>query len=135
METYQNPVVTEQQEPAPITLQISALVLGIISFVFSFIGYFASIFGNIVRIASYGGNTVSPVSTAVVIAIIVITMILAVVAIILGTVGLVRSIRRPRTVKGIVLSGIGLSLGIGGLIFSLVCLFITGIFTLIIMQM
>ena len=132
METYQNSVVAE--EPS-ITLQISALVLGIVSFVFSFIGYFASIFGNIVRVAGYDSGTMSSVSTVIVITVIVITMILAVVAIILGTVGLVRSIRRPRTVKGIVLSGIGLSLGIGGLIFSFVSLFITGIFTLIIQQM
>ena len=132
METYQNPVVAEQPS---ITLQISALVAGIVSFVLSFIGYFASIFGNIVRVAGYGGNTVSPVSTGIVFAIIAITMILALVAIIIGTVGLVRSIRRPRTVKGIVLSGIGLGFGIGGLIFSFVSLFITGIFSLIITQM
>ena len=132
METYQNPVVAEQP---PITLQISALAAGIVSFVFSFIGYFASIFGNIVRVAGHGGNTVSPVSTGIVFAIIVVTMILAVAAIILGTVGLVRSIRRPRTIKGIVLSGIGLGLGMGGLIFALVSLFITGVFSLIIMQM
>ena len=132
METYQNPVVAEQP---PITLQISALAAGIVSFVFSFIGYFASIFGNIVRVAGYDNGTMSSVSTVIVITVIVITMILAVVAIILGTIGLVRSIRRPRTVKGIVLSGIGLSLGIGGLVFSFISLFITGIFSLIIAQM
>lgn len=133
METYQNPVVTEQ--PAPITLQISALVAGIVSFAFSFLCYFVSFFGNIVRVAGYDNGAMSSVSTVIVIAIIVVTMILAVVAIILGTIGLIRSIRRPRTVKGIVLSAIGLSLGIGGLIFSFVSLFITGIFSLIIMQM
>ena len=134
MEIYQNPVVPE--EPS-ITLQISALVLGIVSFVSAIISYFASIFGNIVRVAAtgYGSGSIAPVSGGVVIAIIAITMILAVVAIILGTVGLVRSIHRPRTVKGIVLSAVGLSLGLGGLIFSFVSLFITGIFTLIIQQM
>ncbi len=94
-----------------------------------------SFFGNIVRVAGYDNGAMSSVSTVIVIAIIVVTMILAVVAIILGTIGLIRSIRRPRTVKGIVLSAIGLSLGIGGLIFSFVSLFITGIFSLIIMQM
>ena len=66
---------------------------------------------------------------------VILNLILAVVAIILGTIGLVRSIRRPRTVKGIVLSGIGLGLGICGLVFSFISLFITGIFSLIIAQM
>ncbi len=133
METYQNPVVTEQ--PAPITLQISALVVGIVSFAFSFFCYFTSIFGNIVRVAGYDIGATSSISATVVMAIIVLTMILAVVAIILGTIGLIRSIRRPRTVKGIVLSAIGLSLGMGGLIFSFVSLFITGLFSLIISHM
>lgn len=132
MEIYQNPDLVEKP---PITLQISALVVGIVSFLFSFLGYFAAIFGNIMRVAGYGSNTVSPVSTVVVIAVIVVTMILSIVAIILGAVGLVRSIRRPRSVKGIVLSAIGLSLGIGGLIFAFISLIITGVFTLIIQHM
>ena len=133
METYRNPVITEQ--PAPITLQISALVLGIVGFLFSFLSYFVTIFGNIVWIAGRSSSMEMPAVGGIVFAIIAVTMLLCIAAIVLGTIGLIRSIRRPRSVKGIVLSAIGLGLGLGGLIFSFVCLFITGIFSFIIMQM
>lgn len=133
MEYYQNPNIIqkpEQQVPS-VGLQIAALTFGIIGFVMSFISYFSALFGNIMRAVSYRGGS-APAGGIIVIVLAVITMLLCAAAIILGAVGIVRSIRRPRTVKGIVFSAVGLATGVGGLIFAFISLFVNGIFSAVI---
>ena len=76
-------------------------------------------------------NTPIDISSTILIVLALILIIICVIAIITGAVGLVRSIRRPRTVKGIVFSAVGLCMGIGGLVFSFIGLFITGFFSII----
>lgn len=129
MEYYQNPVIIQEPErqTRSVGLQITALTFGIIGFVMSFISYFSAIFGNIVRAVAYENGRAA--SGALLFTLAVITMILCVVAIILGAIGLARSIRRPKTVKGIVFSAVGLATGAGGLIFAFISLFVNGIFT------
>lgn len=133
MENYQNPIIIQDpvRKPASIGLQTAALVIGVIGFVMSFISYISAFFGNIMRAVSYHGGSV-PASGVIVIVLAVITMLLCTAAIILGAVGLVRSTRRPRTVKGIIFSAVGLAAGVGGLIIAFVSLFINGIFSAII---
>ncbi len=133
MENYQNPIIIQDpvKQPASTGLQAAALVLGIIGFVMSFISYFSALFGNIMRAVSYRGGS-APAGGIIVIVLAVITMLLCAAAIILGAVGIVRSTRRPRTVKGIVFSAVGLATGLGGLIFAFISLFVNGIFSAII---
>lgn len=131
---YNNPVVIEQKEPIPVGLQIAALITGIVGFIVAFIGYFAVIFGNVMRAAFTYSQTSDHGVGGILIALIVVALIVCVVALILGIVGLVRSIRRPRTVKGIVLSAIGLSFSCGGLALSVIGLFLNGFLSIIMNQ-
>lgn len=136
MEYRQNTIVIDPpaRQAAPITLQITALVFGIVSFVLSLIDYFVVFFGNIMlTVARSTGSSAG--NGAAMIVLTVIVLLLSIVGIILSSIGLVRSIRPPRTVKGIVFSAVGLSLNVGGLIFALICLFINGLFSILLQQM
>ncbi|MBQ5992086.1 MAG: hypothetical protein IJL62_06035 [Clostridia bacterium] len=137
MEQYNNPVIIEQPAaaPVPVGLQITALIMGVIDFVLSFLCYFAAIFGNVMRFAlNYDHASDHGIGIGIVV-FAAITLAIAVVVIILGVIGLVRSIRRPRTVKGIVLSAIGLSFGCGGAVLSVICLFLNGILSIVLNSM
>lgn len=136
MEYYQNNTVIEQPEREPVStgLQVAAMVLGIIGVVMGYICYMIMLMNQVNNAVSIGVSEFSDVSASfsgnsIVLAVIVLTFLLSSVAIILGAVGLVRSIRRPRTVKGIVFSAVGLSCGIAGLIFAFFSVFVNGIFS------
>lgn len=136
MEYYQNPVITEQPEHQPVSvgLQVAAMVLGLIGAVMGFVCYMIMVMNQVSNgiSASISDTEYRAISTAGntgVIVTVVITSVLCAAAIILGAVGIARSIRRPRTVKGIVFSAVGLSAGIAGISFALISLYVNGIFS------
>lgn len=137
MEQYQT---MEQIERKPVStkLQLAALILGIIGLVSAIIHYCVSIYSS--SLLFYDSMTdaitsegqmfkiqVDPNGTAMLIFGVVVFLV-CLIAAVLGIVGLVRSIRRPRTVKGIVFSAVGLSAGIGGLSLVAVGFFLKGFF-------
>ena len=128
MEQYYQPVVVEPEKKST-GLQVTALVLGIIGLISSiilFFGMFANIMIAGIDYAS-GDGSYAMAGPGVVAVSCVLVAIVCIVGIILGVVGLIRSISRPRTVKGIVLSAIGLCLSIAGCIFVLYAFFVTAI--------
>ncbi len=132
---YQQPVVIEP-EKKPIGLQIAALVFGIIGLGLGFMAYFATIFSNIgvaIAVDQHGATQGAGIATGIIIGVDIFLAIFCLVAAILGVIGLVRSIRRPtRTVKGIVLSAIGLNCAMVGFALMVIGAFIGGIFRLLI---
>lgn len=136
MEYYQNPVIVEQpeQQPASAGLQVAAMVLGLIGAVMGFVCYMIMIMNQVRNGISAGlsdgeFHAISMAGNTGVIVTVVITAVLCAAAIILGAIGIARSIRRPRTVKGIVFSAVGLSAGIVGVSFALISLYVNGIFS------
>ena len=136
MEYYQNPVIVEQPErqPASTGLQVAAMVLGLIGAVMGFVCYMIMIMNQVRNGISAGlsdsdFHAISMAGNTGVIVTVVITAVLCAAAIILGAIGIARSIRRPRTVKGIVFSAVGLSAGIVGVSFALISLYVNGIFS------
>jgi len=128
---YQNPVIEQPvRTPASVKLQATALVLGIVGCALSCVGYFFSLFNGVMRVeyAYYNGTTAGS-SVGIILGII--GLVLGIAALILGIVGLVRSIRREtRTVKGIILSAIGLNCALVAIAFGFICIFITGMISL-----
>ncbi len=139
MEQYtQQPIIIEPENPKkkPVGLQITALVLGIVGLALAFLAYFGTILTNVgVAVASeqYGNVPGVAITSGVIILVDVLIALLCLAGLILGIVGLVKSIRRAtRTVKGIVMSAIGLTLSEGGLGLMFVGLFISGVFRVLI---
>ena len=123
MEQNQYPVEQNEYEPVPVGLQVCALILGVAGFAMALITFLATPFGSIQPFAEalQMGYAMPDISTFTIIA-----AVLSAIALILGIVGLVRSIRRPRTVKGIVFSAIGLNCGFSGLCLMLESLILSG---------
>ena len=133
MEQYQTMEQIERK-PVPVKLQLAALILGIIGLVSAIIHYCVSILNSVILIADATMKdgqsfeiTASPNGTFMLVFGIIVFLV-CLIAAVLGIVGLVRSIRRPRTVKGIVFSAVGLSAGIGGLSLVAVGFFLKGFF-------
>lgn len=132
---YQQSIVIEPAKK-PIGLQVAALVLGIIGLGLAFMTYFATIFSNIgiaVAVDQHGATQGANIASGIIIGVDIFLALFCLVGAILGIVGLVKSIRRPtRTVKGIVLSAIGLNCAIAGFALMWIGMLIGGVFRLLI---
>ncbi len=132
---YQQPIVIEP-EKKPIGLQVAALVFGIIGLGLAFMAYFATIFSNIgvaIAVDQHGATQGAGIASGIIIGVDIFLALFCLVGLILGIVGLVKSIRRAtRTVKGIVLSAIGLNCAIAGFALMWVGMLIGGVFRLLI---
>lgn len=129
----QNPIVIEQptQKNPSTGLQVAALIIGIVGFVLSFVLYFSSIFRVAISAAAmeFGNSEIAQISGFGTVVLVCIVCIACLIGLILGVVGLVKSIRRPtRTVKGIVLSAIGLNFSIAGFVFAIVSGVLSSVF-------
>ncbi len=134
---YQQQVITEPAKAKkPVGLQVTALVLGIIGMALAFVAYFVSIFSGIsAAVVAEQYDNAGAASTVPGISLIasIVIMVLCLIALILAVVGLVKSIRREtRTVGGIVMSAIGLNLSAAGFALTIVGMFISGLFRLLI---
>ena len=135
--SYQQQVITEPAKTKkPVGLQVTALVLGIIGIALAFVAYFVSIFSGIsAAVVAEQYDNAGAASTVPGISLIasIVIMVLCLIALILAVVGLVKSIRREtRTVGGIVMSAIGLNLSTAGFVLTIVGMFISGLFRLLI---
>ncbi len=138
MEQYYNSqqvIVEPVKAKKTVGLQTAALVFGIIGMVFAFCAYFYSIFSNVavaVAAENYGVSEGLTAASGVGLVIEVVIALFCLVGVILGIVGLVKSIlRSTRTVRGIVMSAIGLNLAGAGLALSIVGLFVGGFFRML----
>ena len=139
MEQYTQPtIIIEPEKPAkkPVGLQIAALIIGIVGLVLAYLAYFFTIFSNVgVAVASehYGNVQGVAIASGVIIVVDALIAILCLVGLILGVVGLVKSIRRAtRTVKGIVMSAIAITLSEAGLVFMIIGMILSGVFRILI---
>ena len=136
MEQNQVIVIEPESKKKPIGMQIAALIMGIVGFVSAYFAYFGTFIGNIMAVGLLQSNNHVQSSGTVSAIIIVLDIILALfclAALILGIVGLVRSIRRPtRTVKGIVLSAVGISGAQAGLVLTIIGMVFSGALRLLI---
>ena len=141
MEQYstQQPIIIEQapeQVKKPIGLQVTALVLGIIGLALAFVAYFGTIFSNIgvaIAASEYGSTQGVAVASGITVIADIVIAIICLVGLILGVAGRIKSIRRAtRTIKGIVMSALGITFGEAGLALMIVGMVISGIFRVLI---
>lgn len=119
-------IIVEQPKQKPsVGVQVAALILGVVGFALSFGLYFGAIFRvifNIVAQETGNGSYVSGGIAGVVFGCLI--CLICFIALILGIVGLVKSIKRAtRTVKGIILSALGIDFAAAGFAF----VFISGV--------
>ena len=135
MEQNQVIVIESETKKKPIGLQVAALVFGIVGYVQAYIVFYVSFFGNALAVGltetEYAQG--SGIASGIVFGFDLVLALFCLAGTILGIVGLVRSIRRPtRTVKGIVLSAVGLSLSDGGLVLMIVAMIFGGVMRLLV---
>ena len=117
-----------EREPASIKLPVCSLILGIIALVISFIGFFSGLFSTASKLAAELNTEILPAAGTVTIVLLSVGLLIGAIATVLGFIGIVRCARHPRTVKGIVLSAIGLYLGITALGLALYAFFVNRYF-------
>ena len=118
-------VVTTEKPPG---LPVASLIIGVAAMSISMVLFMLAVMkfiGVAAASAVYGATSLDAVGT-VMIVLSVVLMLLAIVGTVLGLIGLVRSIRRAtRTVKGIILSALGIDCSIGSVVLCIVTLVFT----------
>lgn len=122
-------IIEQPQQKPSVGVQLTALILGLVGFCMAFALYFGAIFRtvfNFVALEQGNGGYISGGIAGIVLCCSI--CVVCLIALILGVVGLVKSIRRPtRTVKGIILSALGLDFAVTGIVFAI----ISGLFSAI----
>ena len=116
-------IIIEQPKQKPSTgIQLTSLILGVVGFALSlglYIGAIVRTVFNAIATETGEGSYATGGIAGVVFCVVI--CVLCLVAFILGVVGLVKSIRKPtRTVKGIILSALGLDFAVAGIVFAII---------------